>query len=283
MRPSTALFAFAVIPLVGAVGCSAADDAAVTADDAAINSKARSQAIRYVPWTVALLGDDQKPFCSGVIVDEAWILTSHSCVGSHAPGFQIAAGFEDLRKLSKWNALFDEMLGGGEKKGAYYDGALDVGQISTVDKIAFAKGYGALKPGNDIALLHLATAFDLNGLAPVRSAMLANEDDVGAPGVKGRIAGWGGRDAKTWWKVSGAKVTFAAPKTKVAKSQTYGTVTGDLFPGDLGGPVTLANDDLLGEDPGLLLGITSSEADGGAIFESVAPHLEWINDKIRGF
>ncbi|TDG48148.1 hypothetical protein AWZ03_005323 [Drosophila navojoa] len=115
------------------------------------------------PWIVSLQNQFGFPFCSGVIIDDYWILTAASCVSGLRPRNLVAiAG-----TVSSWNNTAP----------GYY-----------VDQIHVHCNFDKPLYHNDIALLHLSGAIEYN--ADVAKATLSEIDEL-QEGERLTFAGWG--------------------------------------------------------------------------------------------
>ncbi|XP_023163578.2 chymotrypsin-2 [Drosophila hydei] len=115
------------------------------------------------PWIVSLQNQFGFPFCSGVIIDDLWILTAASCVaGLRARNLIALAG-----TVSSWN----------NSAAGYY-----------VDQIHIHCNFDKPLYHNDIALLHLSGAIEYN--AEVAKVTLSEIDEL-QQGEPLSFAGWG--------------------------------------------------------------------------------------------
>jgi secreted trypsin-like serine protease len=130
------------------------------------------------PWIAALLYADDPSvfyaqFCSGVLIDQRWVLTAAHCVqGMSASEIQMAVGAYDLTKFT--------------------------GGRTPVKSIRIHPQYSSTSLYNDIALVELGVP---SPVAPI--ALFSGEsNDNTPPSLLGRLVtvlGWGLADSATSW------------------------------------------------------------------------------------
>ena len=130
------------------------------------------------PWIAALLYADDPSvfyaqFCSGVLIDQRWVLTAAHCVqGMSASEIQVAVGAYDLTKFT--------------------------GGRTPVKSIRIHPQYSSTSLYNDIALVELGVP---SPVAPI--ALFSGEsNDNTPPSLLGRLVtvlGWGLADSATSW------------------------------------------------------------------------------------
>lgn len=130
------------------------------------------------PWIAALLYADDPSvfyaqFCSGVLIDQRWVLTAAHCVqGMSASEIQVAVGAYDLTKFT--------------------------GGRTPVKSIRIHPQYSSTSLYNDIALVELGVP---SPVAPI--ALFSGESaDNTPPSLLGRLVtvlGWGLADSATSW------------------------------------------------------------------------------------
>jgi secreted trypsin-like serine protease len=130
------------------------------------------------PWIAALLYADDPSvfyaqFCSGVLIDQRWVLTAAHCVqGMSASAIQVAVGAYDLTKFT--------------------------GGRTPVKSIRIHPQYSSTSLYNDIALVELGVP---SPVAPI--ALFSGESaDNTPPSLLGRLVtvlGWGLADSATSW------------------------------------------------------------------------------------
>ena len=130
------------------------------------------------PWIAALLYADDPSvfyaqFCSGVLIDQRWVLTAAHCVqGMSASEIQVAVGAWDLTKFT--------------------------GSRTPVKSIRIHPQYSSTSLYNDIALVELGVP---SPVAPI--ALFSGESaDNTPPSLLGRLVtvlGWGLADSTTSW------------------------------------------------------------------------------------
>ena len=130
------------------------------------------------PWIAALLSADDPSvfyaqFCSGVLIDQSWVLTAAHCVqGMSATKIQVAVGAYDLTKFT--------------------------GSRTPVKSIRIHPQFSSTSLYNDIALVELGVP---SPVAPI--ALFSGESaDNTPPSLLGKLVtvlGWGLADSSTSW------------------------------------------------------------------------------------
>ena len=130
------------------------------------------------PWIAALLSADDPSvfyaqFCSGVLIDQSWVLTAAHCVqGMSATKIQVAVGAYDLTKFT--------------------------GSRTPVKSIRIHPQFSSTSLYNDIALVELSVP---SAIQPI--ALFSGESvDNTPPSLLGKLVtvlGWGVADSTTSW------------------------------------------------------------------------------------
>ena len=130
------------------------------------------------PWIAALLSADDPSvfyaqFCSGVLIDQSWVLTAAHCVqGMSATKIQVAVGAYDLTKFT--------------------------GSRTPVKSIRIHPQFSSTSLYNDIALVELSVP---SAIQPI--ALFSGESvDNTPPSLLGKLVtvlGWGVADSATSW------------------------------------------------------------------------------------
>ena len=130
------------------------------------------------PWIAALLSADDPSvfyaqFCSGVLIDQSWVLTAAHCVqGMSATKIQVAVGAYDLTKFT--------------------------GSRTPVKSIRIHPQFSSTSLYNDIALVELGVP---SAIQPI--ALFSGESvDKTPPSLLGKLVtvlGWGLADSSTSW------------------------------------------------------------------------------------
>ncbi|EDW59145.2 chymotrypsin-2 [Drosophila virilis] len=115
------------------------------------------------PWIVNIQNQFGFPFCSGVIIDDLWILTAASCVSGLRPRNLVAVA----GTLTTWNTTAP----------GYY-----------VDQVHVHCNFDKPLYHNDIALLHLSGAIEYNDVTAKIELAELDELEQGEPLS---FAGWG--------------------------------------------------------------------------------------------
>lgn len=121
------------------------------------------------PWQIALTSNAAFQFCGGSIVNSRWVLTAQHCVAGGNADMRVVAGITNKNQQS-------------------------TGQIRAIDAVIEFPGFVDVDQGEDVALVHLATALDLSGAnAKAIPLVTAAEAAAGATnaGVVSRVTGWG--------------------------------------------------------------------------------------------
>lgn len=130
------------------------------------------------PWMSALLDADEPDiyeaqYCSGVLIDDTWILTAAHCVnGKTTPEMNVAVGVFDLKNFT--------------------------GPRIPVKNIYMHPRYSPVSKQNDIALLELSQASSAPALA-LFSGISAENTDISLLNTMVTALGWGLADGTVNW------------------------------------------------------------------------------------
>ncbi len=231
--------------------------------------------IEDVPYQVALL-NGQKQFCGGAILTPEWVITANHCV--------IPNWFGRLSVLAGVSRISDQSLG----------------QKIKVAEVYPVPGFtGDTREGKDVALIRLARPLELGTtVAPIAIVDEAAEaSGLIAPGVVGKISGWGVTDPEA---VAGGtnmlqsvevpiidlKDAQKAYRHDLSEDQLAAGVMGfggkDSCINDSGGPFVVPNEN---DDGVLLAGVISwgegcGRAEFPGMYARVSAHEQFLLDTV---
>lgn len=226
--------------------------------------------IAAFPYQVAVMDSSFFQFCGGTILNASWVITANHCVeGMTASRLRVGAGSSKLSTMRT------------------------TGQIRSVSQIIRFAGYTAPERGKDVALLKLATPFDLSGPnAKAIGIVTAADASAGATasGVASIVSGWGTLTSGGRSPDLLQSVTVNAVSQSTLQSQYGSTITSDQLgaaapgrdscQGDSGGPLVVTVGGVKKLAGVVSWGNGCADSRFAGIYARVSSFEAWINQNV---
>ncbi|XP_074640970.1 uncharacterized protein LOC141898777 [Tubulanus polymorphus] len=242
-----------------------------------------SEAVRgSIPWQAMLLDDLGDQFCSGVIINDRWVLTAAHCFAGYAALYGRNLKPSELRIVVGRHAW---------SLSAFADKAE---QTYVASNYIMHQFFDDVPYNNDIALIKLATSITYNDY--VRPVCYAADPVALRPGQLGTVSGWGrlGQDGPRPKNLHVVKVPIV--EQSVCINATDSVVTDEMFcagygiqgaadacKGDSGGPLTVKYNNTF-----FLVGLVSwgdgcSQSGRYGFYANVSQFQSWITRNMKLF